>query len=66
MRRAREARGFTLQEIGPLLDCSPEAPRLWEIGRHRPHPRFHARLEAILGAPIEVLLTPEKENGPER
>ena len=65
LRSVRRQRGYSLRRLGPILGCSYETIREWEHGVHRPHPRYVARLEAVLGAKLDYLLAPDSADGPD-
>ena len=49
LRRARQAQGLTLSQVGAALGVSHAAVSRWETGRRAPSLRLLQRLAAVLG-----------------
>jgi transcriptional regulator with XRE-family HTH domain len=66
LRKARIAAGYSLEQLGRVIDKSGETVRLYELGRSRPHPQTAKRLEDALSIPRNVLFAPDTEKADPR
>jgi len=53
IRRAREKRGMSREELAALLGCSAQSIWRWERGEVKPLRAFRRRLEEILDVKIK-------------
>ncbi len=65
LKRHRVAAGFTQLRLADAVGVSRQAVVEWQRGAKHPYARNARKLEAVLGAPIAVLLAPENTNDPD-
>jgi transcriptional regulator with XRE-family HTH domain len=56
IREAREARGWTQDELAARIGSTGMTVSHWETGRRTPHPRWLVKLADALGCPTDWLL----------
>ena len=56
IKAARQARGFTLAEVGGALGVTRQYVQAWEAGRRNPGPKHLAKLAEVLGLDVRDLL----------
>ncbi len=64
IKAARQARGFTLAEVGGALGVTRQYVYAWEAGRRNPSRKYLRALAEVLGLQVTDLLPQPNHNRP--